>query len=190
MKNKLIAIALTLGALGAGSYFVSWNDGTVDSALIDSFGALESYDKKACTVAPCTSNQCDAARRHLDDAGYADALLKEVACPFRIGQKARNLAADAGFALGPAKYQMLTMVAMRRPVDGGFAFGVAVDDNGWPIEAVASAMFPCAWKPNAGAACTKMDGGDPGVENTMSEWVGAGCVRKACLEVAGDTSAP
>lgn len=193
MKNKLIAIALTLGALGTGSYFVNWNTGQVDDTLIDSFGALESYDKSQCSVSACNTAQCNAARRHLDDAGFTNALLREVECPFRIGQRARNIAADAGFALGPAKYQMLRMVAMRRPVDGGgFAFGVAVDDKGWPIEAVATGTFPCAWKPRDGGVCTTLDGGDPGVENTMQpgQWAGAGCVRKACVEIAGDSSAP
>jgi hypothetical protein len=55
----------------------------------------------------------------------------------------------------------------------------------------------CAWKPNAGAACGRInpDGGaalDPGVANTMqpASWVGAGCVRKACVEIAGESSAP
>lgn len=193
MKARLIAIALLLGGLGAGSYFVGWNSGEVDSTLLDSFGALESYDKSQCVVSACNTAQCDAARRHLDDAGFQDAILREVECPFRIGQRARDLAADAGFALGSAKYQMLKMVAMRRPAaGGGFAFGVAVDDNGWPVEAVATSAFPCAWKPSAGATCTRVDGGNPGVENTMQagQWAGAGCVRKACTEVAGDSSAP
>lgn len=50
----------------------------------------------------------------------------------------------------------------------------------------------CAWKPSAGAVCTKSDGGNPGVENTMQPgtWVGAGCRPKSCVEIAGESSAP
>lgn len=54
------------------------------------------------------------------------------------------------------------------------------------------AVHQCAWKPNAGAACTKTDGGNPGVENTMrpGTYVGAGCVKKSCVEMAGESSRP
>ena len=50
----------------------------------------------------------------------------------------------------------------------------------------------CAWKPNTGAACVRLDGGNPGVANTMQpgQWIGAGCALKACVEIAGDSSAP
>lgn len=52
----------------------------------------------------------------------------------------------------------------------------------------------CAWRP-AGAAknsCRKRDGGDPGDENTMQEgeFAGAGCIRKACVEISGFPSGP
>lgn len=193
MKARLVAIAALLAGLGAGSYFVNWNSGELDPTLPDSFGALESYDKSRCTSDPCNSAQCAAARRHLDDAGYPDAVLREVECPFRIGQKARDLGADAGFIFGPARYQQIRMIAIRKPaLGGGFAWGIATRDNGWPLEAVVSGVFPCAWKPNDGAACSLVDGGSPGTANTMQpgDWVGAGCQRKACTEVAGDSSAP
>ena len=50
----------------------------------------------------------------------------------------------------------------------------------------------CAWRPRGAKDCTKVDGGNPGDENTMQpgEFAGPGCVRKACVEVAGESSAP
>lgn len=50
----------------------------------------------------------------------------------------------------------------------------------------------CAWRPSAVAACTRLDGGSPGVENTMQPgaWVGSGCVVKSCVEIAGEDSRP
>lgn len=51
---------------------------------------------------------------------------------------------------------------------------------------------PCAWRPRDASDCTTADGGDPGDENTMQagEWSGPGCVRKACVVVAGEDSRP
>ncbi len=194
MKQRLIAIAIFLGAAGGGTFwFLNWNTGLEDTTIPDSIGGLEVYDKSRCDVSPCTTPACVVARGHLDDAGYTDALLKLVECPFRIGARARALAADAGFSMPAGNYVQLQLVAMRRPaIDGGFAFGIATKDNGWPMDAVATGTFPCAWKPTAFAACTKIDGGNPGVTNTMQAgmWAGAGCVRKACTEMAGTGSAP
>ncbi|MCX6951339.1 MAG: hypothetical protein NTV51_04025 [Verrucomicrobia bacterium] len=50
----------------------------------------------------------------------------------------------------------------------------------------------CAWKSRDAGNCTRSDGGDPGWENTMQpgQFAGAGCILKACVEVAGDSSAP
>lgn len=49
---------------------------------------------------------------------------------------------------------------------------------------------PCAWRP-AGVKptdCSKIDGGDPGDENTMlsGQWAGPGCKKKACVKFAGE----
>jgi hypothetical protein len=50
----------------------------------------------------------------------------------------------------------------------------------------------CAWKSPDAGNCAKADGGNPGFLNTMQpgEFVGAGCILKACVEVAGESSAP
>lgn len=57
--------------------------------------------------------------------------------------------------------------------------------DGRPFKVVGHA---CAWKPTAGAACTKSDGGDPGVQNTMQPgtFAGASCVARPCVMVQGD----
>lgn len=193
MKAKLVALALALAASSSGTYFLNWNTAEEDTTIPDSFGGLEAYDKSRCVVSVCNSTECITARNHLDDAGFPNALLRFIDCPFRIGDRARAEAADAGFVFSASPYQQIKLIAMRVAAQGGgFAFGIATKDNGWPIEAVATGVFPCAWKPNAGAACTLADGGNPGLQNTMQpgDWVGAGCVRKACVEVAGTPSAP
>ncbi len=194
MKAKLAALALFLAAAGAGTYFLNLNSGLEDTTLPDSFGALESYDKSRCVVTACNALECDQAGNLLADAGFPNALRRFIECPFRVGQRARNLGADAGFTFASASpYQQLKVIAIRQPAaDGGFAFGIPTNDNGWPAYSVSVGTFPCAWKPTAGAACTQSDGGNPGVQNTMQPnlWAGAGCVRKACTEIAGTPSDP
>jgi len=193
MKQKLVAIALFVGSLVAGTYFVNWETAELDTTLPDAFGAFESYDRSRCTSDPCTTAPCLAARRHLDDAGFTNAVLREVECPFRIGQKVRNLAADAGFAFSASPYQQIRLVAMRRPgIDGGFSFAIATKENGWPMDAIATGVFPCAWRPSLAATCLQADGGAAPVRATMQpgQWSGAGCVRKACVELAGTPSDP
>lgn len=60
--------------------------------------------------------------------------------------------------------------------DGGEAVVLYLDES------------PCAWKPDAKSECFRLDGGDPGIENTMQagQWSGPSCVRKACVILAGE----
>jgi hypothetical protein len=191
MKAKLLALAAFLAAAGAGVYFVDFDTGGV-TAMAESFGNFEVVDKSQCSMGPCNTAQCNASRNILADAG-SPCLLRLVECPVRLGQRARNQAADAGVAFPAGKYHQVQFVAVRcAAAGGGFSLGVPVDDAGFPVNAVSSVPHPCAWKPTAGATCARADGGNPGVENTMQpgNWVGAGCVRKACVEFAGESSAP
>ncbi len=68
--------------------------------------------------------------------------------------------------------------------DGGFVYASKVDGTTIYLDS-----SPCAWRPigTVKSLCTKIDGGDPGFENTMQngQWVGVGCVRKACVVVSG-----
>ncbi len=185
MKARLLAIAAFLATLAGGSIvYVNWSDGT-EATLVGGFGAFEVVDKSRCDVSACNAAQCQQARNILIDGG-SEATLVLAECPVRFGQKARNLASDAGIVFSAAKYQQVRFVAMKL----GTSYAVAVDDAGWPVHAVAAINQPCAWKPAGGSNCTRGDAGDPGFENVMQpgDWVGAGCVRKSCVIVAGDSN--
>lgn len=57
------------------------------------------------------------------------------------------------------------------------------------IETAAQPMADsCAWRPKGAVDCTRIDGSDPGDENTMQpgQYKGADCVVKNCFVVAGD----
>lgn len=70
--------------------------------------------------------------------------------------------------------------------DGGFVY-VSKSSNGTVIYLDDT---PCARRPKGAAksSCTLADGGDPGDENTMQngQWKGAGCVKRACVILAGE----
>ncbi len=185
MKALLLAFAAYLSNQD-GIHFVTFNDAT-ENAAADRHGSLEVVDRNACTISACNATQCIQAGNILADAGSA-AVLKFADCPLRIGQRARDIASDAGLIFPAGVYQQARFIVMKV----GTTYGVPVTDTGWPVYAVSSQAFPCAWKPVGGSNCTKLDGGNPGTENTMQsgDWVGAGCVRKACVEIAGTSSAP
>lgn len=84
----------------------------------------------------------------------------------------------------PTKEEAASAYMMDAP-DGGVALVRALPDGG----AKEFSEWPCAWKPTAGARCTKADGGNPGVHNTMQpgEFAGPNCVRKACVLFAGES---
>jgi hypothetical protein len=188
-KNQLLLLAAFLASAGAGTiFFVNLNTGAVDR-MPDSFGNFEVLDRNLCTSSACNAAECQRALNILVDAG-SQCTVRFVDCPVRLGQRARNIAADAGVVFSAAKYQQVRFVVERCP-SGGMA--VPVDDNGFPIFTTQSVQYPCAWKnPDAGGVCTLTDGGDPGLFNTMQPgaFTGAGCQRKSCSEFQGDTSAP
>lgn len=192
MKARLVAIAAALIAGGVGIFFYAYND-AAQAEFAGGAGALEIIDRSQCSMSNCNAAACNQAQNILNDAGSGSCSLKMVECPVRLGARARALAADAGVSFGPGRYQQVRFVAMKCPSqDGGNAFGVAVDDAGWPVFATSSVAFPCAWKARDGGVCTRVDGGNPGFENTMQpgQFAGAGCQLKACVEIAGDSSAP
>lgn len=193
MRARLLALAALVGSLGAGVVvFVNWNTGEVDRT-IDSFGVFEVVDRSSCSTSACNTAQCTAAQNILIDAGSV-CVPRFADCDFRIGQKVRNLAADAGAQLGPQKYQRLRLIALRCPAaDGGVAFGVPFDDNGWPIYAVATQTPRCVRAPlDGGLNCRRAlsDGGTRffGTGNVMpsTEATGAQCEPVGCSVVYGD----
>ncbi len=192
-RAQLLALSvLVASGIGGAVYFVNRSDAAL-STMADSFGALEVVDRSQCSVSACNAAACVQAKNVLSDAGSL-CTVGFLSCPVRFGRRARNLADDAGMAYGAALYQQIKVVGARCQVDGGFAYGIPVDDAGWPIFATSVDAFPCAWRPrDAGAAvCTRLDGGDPGLENTMQpgSFTGAGCQPKSCVEIAGESSAP
>jgi hypothetical protein len=181
MKNKLLALATTLSALAAGVYFVNFDSGAVDPQL-ENFGAFETYDKSQCVTSACNTIQCQQALDILADAG-SSCTPRFAECPIRVSQRIRNIGADAGFNFGPEKYQNIKLIALKC----GARFGVPVEANGWPTFAVASGTPGCVYKPQGGA-CTRLDGGDPGVDNQypVGQLTGAGCLSVTCGCIAGD----
>lgn len=193
MRARLLALATLVVSLGAGVVvFVNWDTGEVDRT-IDNFGAFEVMDRASCSTAACNTAQCVQAQNILADAG-SPCVPRFVDCDFRVGQRVRNLAVDAGAQLGPQKYQRLRLVALRCPAaDGGNAFGVPFDDNGWPIYAVATATPRCVRAPlDGGLNCRRVlpDGGTRffGTGNVMpaAEATGAQCEAVGCSVMFGD----
>ncbi len=185
MKQKLLAVAALLLAMGGGVVFINWDASPVEiTQLPESFGNIEVIDRSLCTVSACNSAACVTALAMLADGGVTDATMRFVECPIRLGARARAFAADAGVIFPAGTYQQIRLIAMRR----NGAIGIAVDANGWPVYAVASINSPCAWKPNAGAACTRVDGGVALTQSVMDpgQWAGLGCVRRSCVQIAGD----
>lgn len=196
MKARLAALAAAVSLLGAGAaLFFNWESAEVEGT-ITSVGNWEMIDKSSCTMRLCNAPACDVARDHLADAGRASCDPRFFACDFRITQKVRNLAADAGVTLGPQKYQRLELVALRCPaIDGGFAFGVPMDDSGWPIYAVSQTVPRCVRAPlDGGLTCRRdeKDGGSRffGTGNVFpsGEAIGTGCEACGCTVVYGDSA--
>jgi hypothetical protein len=193
MKQKLLALAATLTALGAGAVvFLNWNDGTVERVIVAN-GSWEAVDRDSCTAGACTTQQCTAASNHLADAG-SPCVPRFVDCDYRISQRMRDLASGAGVVLGPQKYQRLRLIALRCPgADGGLTFGVPLDDAGWPFYAAAVTPPMCVRAPlDGGLGCTRRlaDGGTRfhGTGNVMpvDAGVGAQCEAVGCTVFYGD----
>ena len=133
MRQRLIALAAAVSALGAGAaLFFNWETAVVERTIADT-GSWEQIDRASCSTAACNTTQCNAAKDHLADAGSA-CLPRLVSCDFRVSNRMRSCFSDAGVALSSKKYQRIQVTALRCPAaDGGNAFGVPFDDAGCPI---------------------------------------------------------
>lgn len=195
MRQKILALAALIAAAGAGTvWFVNFEDAHVERGFIN-IGAWEVIDMDSVTMRACNTQQCTAAQNILEDAG-SSCIPRFAAADFRIGQRLRNLATDAGVTLGSQKYQRIELIAMRCPgVDGGFAFGVPMTDAGWPIYAVAVTPPRCVRAPTDGGSCLRRlpDAGAVffGVGNVMpvDAGVGAQCEPCGCGVMFGDNPA-
>ncbi len=193
MKQKLIALALAVGALGAGgALFFNWESATV-SNVIEDVGNWEQVDRSSCTSAACNTTQCQVAKDHLLDAGSA-CVPRLVDCDFRVSNRMRACLSDAGVTLNAKKYQRLELVALRCPgKDGGLAFGTPFDDAGCPVYASLAVTPLCVRAPlDGGLTCRRdeHDGGSRffGTGNVFpaTEAAGSNCEAVSCRVFYGD----
>lgn len=194
MRQRLLALAVAVIGAGAGTVLlVDWDTGQVVDARP---GAFEFLDRSACSQSACGASLCVQANDVLADAGSA-CTTRFGTCDFRVGARARAWAADAGLTLGPSRYQRLRLVGLRCPaVDGGFAFGVPMDDAGMPQFASVTQLTPlCVRAPlDGGTDCKKLgaevDGGARfiGTGNVFPAAAAAGaqCEPVACSVFFGD----
>lgn len=194
-RAQLLAVATAIGTLAAGTVvFLRGTDSGDLSGTVLSTGMLQALDLSACTASVCNAPACTQAKNELADAGSPCTVGFE-SCSFRIGQRARDLAADAGTVLGPQTYQRLKLVGMRCAVDGGFTYAIPVDDNGWPLYAVSQDTPPCVRAPlDGGSSCLRTgvlpDGGAGffGTGNVFpaAQAAGSNCDRVECGVFYGD----
>lgn len=160
----------------------------------------------------------DTTRADVIDGGIAQCPRRHLICDVRVSEEGKNLLRDAGVNLANLRRYASVRVRARAcdQEDGGVAvllppmpFASRLDDlppfhvvdwaqcdpvahdgtdqPGW--EPVARAQSRCLWKQaDAGANCTRLDGGDPGVWNSYprNQLTGADCQRAPCVVLAGE----
>lgn len=193
-KPRLIALAAVVSAAGAGSIiFANWDTGLPVQAPP---GAFEILNKSTCTQAACGALLCLQANDVLADAG-SSCTTRLGTCDFRVGQQARDWAADAGLTLGPQRYQRLRLVGLRcAGADGGFSFGIPMDDTGFPQFASVAQQTPlCVRAPlDGGGNCNRdeHDGGSRffGKGNVFpaGDAIGSSCEPVNCTVMYGDNA--
>lgn len=195
MRQRIIAISLSLlTALAAGTIaFYNWESATP----VQIYDAdWEFLDKSKCALSPCLLPACVAAQDHINDAGLP-CVIRFADCEVRVNAKIRAAAAANNTVLGSQKYQTLRFGAERCTVDGGFTFGVALDDAGWPLLASAQQVTPsCMRAPyDGGLDCKKLGAEDDGgarfigegnIINPASLATGAQCEPCNCTVFFGD----
>lgn len=172
-RAQFLAIAVAVGALGAGAALTyNYQAGVVDMTII-SPGHWDQLNAASCTSpGPCNSTPCVQAKSVLTDAGSPCVPIL-VDCDWRITPLMLSCLADAGIATGPQLYQRLELIDLRCPaVDGGFAFGGPFDSNGCPAFPAAAVTPGCVRAPlDGGQLCLRdLHDGDGG------KWFGTGNV--------------
>lgn len=191
MKQKLLALAALVSAAGAGSLLLAdWDTG---QPVAPPPGGFEVLDRDSCTVSACGILGCLNANNVLADAG-SPCVTRLADCDVRIGAKARAWLSDAGLSLGPKPYQRVRFVGLRCPVDGGFSYGVPMNDEGLPQFSSASAVTPrCVRAPAGNSTCLRAetDGGaryfGEGNVFPVAEARGSGCEACGCVVMSGDS---
>lgn len=187
MRARVIAISLALvGMAGGVIVFFNWETATVVQLYDEDW---EFVDKNKCDLNPCALNACVAAQNHIDDAGLP-CVTRLADCPMRINARIRAAATANGVTLGPQTYQQLRFGVERCAADGGgFSFGIALDDAGWPMLAsVAQVTLPCVRAPLDGGTNCFRSGAFYGRGNVfpVSLATGTQCEPCACIVFFGD----
>lgn len=162
MRQRLLALAALVASAGAGTLvFVNWDTG---DRVRPRHGAFEILEDADCTPSACGVAACTQANNILTDAG-SSCTTRLITCDnVRVGPAARQWAADNGLTLSASKYQTLRFIGLRCPgTDGGFAFGIPMNDAGLPQFMSVSQQTPkCVRAPLAGGTgCqrSQRDGG-------------------------------
>jgi hypothetical protein len=193
-RAQLIAIAAAVSALGAGAllFVNSAGDFTFDT-VASGLDRFEILDRSQCTPAACNNAQCTAVKNILQDAG-SPCSVGFADCSTRVGPVLRAWAADAGTPFSSQVYQRVRLIGMRCPaVDGGFSYGIMVDDAGFPLFQVSVTTPLCARAPldGGGQTCLRDDGTGPryfGAGNVFpaAQAFGTFCDAVECTVAYGD----
>lgn len=183
LRNLLVAVGLTVGV--STLYVVA------PGADPDEVRLLALGDGFVARVAEAEFSLSPAGRAWLADAGVTAPAYARLQFPIGLGA---GKEADGGNVI---ILPDLPLWALQRVQIADVNLATcAARPNVCPLWGAARpfrvALHVCAWRPTAGAACTTLDGGNPGVRNTMQpgQWAGAGCQRKACVVIAGEDSSP
>lgn len=206
--KKLLGLLVIGGSLTVGGvlYRLAAPDVGVTLAELRDAGIADYCDP---VLAVCPFVLTDEGRGLALDAGlidgghfgrYLQTVTPVFSCVAQVALKGIEQAriVDGGFAF--LVFPQLPKVATRKAFDFDASACTVVPCAQFPGicgKAAKATPFevlplPCKWKAYDAGACTFTDGGDPGVENTYpaAQLVGPGCVRKACLEIAGIPSDP
>ncbi len=178
LRNLLLATGVTVGGV---AIFIIAPGANPDEVKLQALG-----EGCVARAAETEFSITEEGRAWLEDAGLPAPQYARMQFPV-------GLCLDAGTAILPdLPYRKLRYVRLESADVASCASRPGVCGlwgNARPFKLV---PHQCAWKPTAEADCAIWDGGDPGVENTMRAgvFVGAGCVKKSCVEIAGESSRP
>lgn len=181
MKKSLLALLVATGVTIGGVSLYAVKPGVTDREL-----------QAATADAGCVSRAAEAeflvskeGQQWLDDAGLKAPKYARMQFPVAV-------CGDAGIILPQLPKRDLDLFQVKAISLTTCAARPGVCQKAGEDRPFVLVPNVCAWRPKGAKDCTKVDGGNPGDENTMQpgEFAGPGCVRKACVEVAGESSAP
>jgi hypothetical protein len=180
-RAQLILLAIAVSGAVAGTVLLI--QASTGQQVQAPPGTFEVIDRSSCTQNACGAPLCVTANNIMADAGLS-CTAQLITCDMRVGQQARDWAAANSLTLGPQRYQRLRIVGARCAVDGGFAWGIPLDDNGLPqFVSVAQVTPLCVRAPlDGGTDCLRAGfSGIDGTTPTAPAFFGTGNVFPASL---------